>query len=387
MTRSFLSEWVKLKRLAIIGGSAAAMSAFVMLANFGLFRAAKFGRNRPGGGQVGRVVGLQLASTTGAVRGLIGTTTLLGIVALVVFASNVGGEYRLGTLRFLLVGEPRRVRLLAGKLTALATLIAGCVAFALVVSVLSSLWFSSLFDVSRSKWFTGAGLQAMFSTYINVVIACVAWGLLGAVLALVLRASAAAIGIGIGYLLVGEAILARAIVGPLFDVKAAWFPGEVLRAFAAGGNASSSYVRAALIAAIYVAPHARRLRHPLHPPRRPQLAPTQPQPQRAALGGFWPGNRPPWRSIPGPKRQRETLRRPSLAEFAPRSSDLGDHSLAVAPHVFSPHPDHLRKSGGEQVGVALRVPCAVKRARVERDAVHLADQLQLLIVVIHATDP
>lgn len=253
MKNVFLSEWVKLRRPSVLLGSSAAMSVFVLLANFGFIRAATSTNTRgPGGGAGRQALALALSGPHASVRGLVATTSLLGIIVLGVFASNVGNEYKLGTLRFLLAGEPRRLVLMAGKFLALASLAAVAVGFAVVVGVISAVLFASLFGLSTAGWFGAAGLAAIGSTYLNVALACTAWGLIGAMLAIVLRAPTSAIVIGIAYLLVGEAIVSRAIVGSVIDVQSAWFPGEVLQVFSAGGGNQSSYLRAALLAALYV---------------------------------------------------------------------------------------------------------------------------------------
>lgn len=251
---AFRSEWVKLSRPALLLGVTSSMLAAVLLATFGIFRIASVQRDRAPGG--GRVLASAVTSAEGWLMGVNGATSLIGIVALVLFASNIGGEYRQGTLRSLLAGEPRRLRLLAGKTAALASLVAAAVAVSLVAALLAALVFGGLFDIDSSRWLTGEGLMAGVRAFLNVTVACLGWGVLGGFLALVLRTSAAAIGIGVGYLLVGETLLSRAIVAPVFDVESAWFPGEVLRALAVGGGPASSYLRASALAALYVAAFA-----------------------------------------------------------------------------------------------------------------------------------
>ena len=253
MKNAFLSEWVKLRRPSILLGSAGAMAAFVALANFGFIRAASIRPNpaRPGSAERFGALADLVASPAGAVRGLVATTTLIGLVVLGVFASNVGNEYKQGTLRFLLVGEPRRLRLLGGKLLALASLAMLASFAALVVGVVTGKLFAAMFGVSTSSWLTGEGLRVMASTYTNVALACIGWGLLGSLLAIVMRASTAAIITGVVYLMVGERLISQAILGSVVDLESAWFPGEVLGAFAAGGSLSSSYVRSALMVALY----------------------------------------------------------------------------------------------------------------------------------------
>lgn len=250
ITKAFRSEWVKLSRPGLLAGCIGPMVALVALATFGMMRVASLqveGR-RPNAG-FARVLS---EGSGGWLVGLEAATSMLGVIALVTFASNIGGEYKNATLRSLLAIEPRRLQLLAGKLLALCSLTAAAVAIAIVVAGISSVGFGNAFGVETSSWLSGSGLAKAMPAYLNVTLACIGWGIVGGFLAITLRTSAAAIGIGIGYLVVGEPILARAVIAPVLDAQAAWFPGEVLRAFAMGGNGSSSYLRAALLALLYV---------------------------------------------------------------------------------------------------------------------------------------
>ena len=256
MTRAFRSEWVKLARPALLLGTTAAMSAFVVLANFGMFRIASMQSRNGEFGQRGAQRGFNLATAVsfpdGWLVGLRSASMILAIVALVVFASNVGGEYKNGTLRFLLAGEPRRLHLLAGKVAALATLVLGAVLVTMFIALGTAYLFAAMFDLKTGPWVSGDGLKLALEAFVNFGLTSIAWGVIGAALAIVLRTSAAAIGVGVGYLLVGEAIISRAIVASVIDVESAWFPGEVLRVVASGGTPASSYVRAALLALLYV---------------------------------------------------------------------------------------------------------------------------------------
>ena len=69
------------------------------------------------------------------VNGLAGT--LIGIVALSLWAAAVASDYSTGWVRLLVAAEPRRWRLLVGKLVALSgfTIVATVVATAIVVAL------------------------------------------------------------------------------------------------------------------------------------------------------------------------------------------------------------------------------------------------------------
>lgn len=256
MIRAFRSEWVKLRRLSLISGTLGAMAFFVVVSNFFLFRIASLppaqGPQQNRGPRGGREFLLsQVTGSGGAVRGFAGTAGIISLVVLIVFASNVGNEYKQGTLRFLLAGEPRRLRLLGGKILALASFAVVAVLGTLLIGVAAAFFFSSIFDVDNSRWWSATGLQEVASTYLNVAAAATCWGILGGGLAIALRTSTAAIGVGAVYLLLGEALLglaARAVV----DFGPVWFPGEALEALGSGGTPASSYVRAAMLAAGYL---------------------------------------------------------------------------------------------------------------------------------------
>ena len=114
---AFTSEWTKLRRrtllLSTFIGLAAAASLFVIL----LFSQA------PATGDGGGLPSLQqLARPNGLIVGVTRATMLLGIVAFGIAAAQTASEYSLGTLRQLLVRQPRRVTLLAGKMLGVVTL-------------------------------------------------------------------------------------------------------------------------------------------------------------------------------------------------------------------------------------------------------------------------
>jgi len=120
---AFTSEWTKLRRwtllLSTFIGLAAAASLFVIL----LFAQA------PAAGGGGLPSLQQLARPNGLIVGVTRATMLLGIVAFGIAAAQTASEYSLGTLRQVLVRQPRRVTLLAGKMLGVVSSLAprsGC---------------------------------------------------------------------------------------------------------------------------------------------------------------------------------------------------------------------------------------------------------------------
>jgi hypothetical protein len=74
----------------------------------------------------------------------------------------------------------------------------------------------------------------------------IGWGLLGAVLALLLRSPAAALGVGLAYALPFELVVTSA-----WTAGQPWLPGQLLRTLAEDGSPAVAYGRAALVLTIY----------------------------------------------------------------------------------------------------------------------------------------
>jgi ABC-2 type transport system permease protein len=245
ITTSFLSEWIKLRRksllLSTFLGLAAAASLFVVL----IFS------NAPAHGSGGGLPSLQqLARPNGLVFGLTRATFLLGVVAFGTAAAQTASEYSLGTLRQLLVRQPRRVTLLAGKMLAVITFMVLATAFAAVVAFLVATAMAQSRGVSTSAWFTGTGFGDLLKALADIELAVIGYSILGLVVGQFLRSAVAAVIVGFAWLLVIEQfILTRIVPG-----AAPWLPGISLSTIAGDGNADFgiSYTHGLLVAALYI---------------------------------------------------------------------------------------------------------------------------------------
>ena len=103
-------------------------------------------------------------------------------------------------------------------------------------------------DIATAAWFTSDGWAALGSGLGNLLLATLGWGLIGALLALLLRSPAAAVGVGLAYALPFELLVTSA-----WDAGVRWLPGQLLGTLASGGAATATYGRAALLLAIYAA--------------------------------------------------------------------------------------------------------------------------------------
>jgi ABC-2 type transport system permease protein len=241
---SFASEWVKLKRKSLLLpaflGLAAAAALFVIL----VFS------NAPAHGSGGGLPSLQqLARPGGLVFGLTRATFLLGVVAFGTAAAQTASEYSLGTMRQLLVRQPRRVTLLAGKLLAVVTFMALATAFAAVVAFAAACAMAQSRGVPTSAWFSSTGFGDLLRALGNIELAVIGYSILGLAAGQFLRSAVAAVILGFAWLLVIEQFILTRIV----PAAAPWLPGISLSTIAGGGNAdfSLTYVHGLIVAAVY----------------------------------------------------------------------------------------------------------------------------------------
>ncbi len=245
MLRTYKSELIRFRKTAFIGaGILAAFTALVTLLTF-------VGFEEPAGPGAGRgpISGVaDLASVDGVLAGLAAAATLIGIIALALFAISVARDYERGTVRQLLVGEPRRALVLGGKILALFTTVIAGVIVSAVVGVGAAFAFAPIADISTAAWTTSAAVSASLATLINVTIATAVWGLAGAVLAMVTKSASAAITTGIAYLVVGEQLLTL-----VWDTSSNWLVSGTLTTFTSGGTDLVSYGQSAILLALYAA--------------------------------------------------------------------------------------------------------------------------------------
>jgi ABC-2 type transport system permease protein len=242
---SFLSEWVKLKRKTLL------LTTFLSLAALSALFVVLIFSNAPAHGTGGGLPSLQqLARPNGLVFGLTRATTFLGVVAFGIAAAQTASEYSLGTLRQLLVRQPRRVTLLIGKMLAVVTFMVLATAFAAVVAFAAANVMAQSRGVSTSAWFTGTGFGDLLNALGNIELAVIGYSVLGLVIGQFLRSAVAAVIVGFAWLLVIEQVILTRIV----PSTAPWLPGTALSTIAGGGNSdfSITYGHGLVVAVIYM---------------------------------------------------------------------------------------------------------------------------------------
>ena len=245
MRHAARSEWTKLRRPGMLFGG---LSAMILVAVLGaVLGVATAGEGASDGPRAGDAISMaQLHSAQGLARALGQSTTLLGVVALCLAAAALAGEFSTGTIRNLLVREPRRLRLLGGMTVGVLSFVAAITLIALAVASLVAVALGSSKGVDTSAWIGGTGLAETLRTTGNLLASTLGFALIGAVLGLVLRSPVAAIGVGVAYALPVEAILSSTVTG-----VDRFLPGQLLQVLAAGGGHERPYSTAAITLAVY----------------------------------------------------------------------------------------------------------------------------------------
>lgn len=246
MIRVFFAEWRKLRRPGLFLGTMLAVTGVTALVTSLLFLMIDSAR---GNGREGRMISrATLELPHGLTVGFSGSAGLLGLVALCVFASQTAQEYTYGTLRNLLVRQPRRITLLAGKFIAMNAFALISVILSAIVSVSLAYALSGRAKVVTTAWSTSEARTGLLHTFINVFISVIASGTIGMILGLLLRSPISSISIGVAWLLVIENIIAATVKN-----SGKWMPGQLINSIAAGGDFTSSYLHAMTFLSLYLA--------------------------------------------------------------------------------------------------------------------------------------
>ena len=246
MLNVFFAEWRKLRRPTLFLGTYGAALGFTALISSFLYLMIG---DESGNGDRGRIITPeQLSGADGSIVGFESIGGLLGIIALCVFAAQAAQEYTYGTLRNLLVRQPRRITLLLGKIAAMKTFVILLTLTSAGVSIAISYFLADGAGVSSELWFTADGRTAILQTLLNVYISVVYFALVGMVLGLLLRSPISSISIALLWLIVIENL-----IGAVKPVTLNWMPGFQLAAIAEGGNFTVTYSHALTVGSIYVA--------------------------------------------------------------------------------------------------------------------------------------
>lgn len=248
MTGVVRSELLRLRRPAVLAGWFGLVVMFAVLINFVMFNVVEESGTAPADGPGVSFPGAAaLLAPEGIVAGLGSAASFFGVVTLAFWALASAGDYSTGLVRIIVAAEPRRWRLLLGKWIALALVTASTTVAALVVNVVVAPAAARAGGFSPDAWGTDLVpvlLEGAGHLYLSLLV----WGSIGLALAVLTRSAGVAIGVGVGYVLLFEAVIS-AVATDVAD----WLPGSILTALAQGGNEVVSLAAASVTGAAYVA--------------------------------------------------------------------------------------------------------------------------------------
>jgi ABC-2 type transport system permease protein len=241
---AFRSEWVKLRRRTLFFGTIGGLTCAASL--FSVLTFAQAPAVGSGGGGLPSLA--ELAQPNGLIHGLEFAIILLGIVAFGIAASQMASEYSLGTLRQMLVRQPRRPVFLAGKYLGVISFIALGVTVAAVITGGVDVVMAHVRHVPVGAWFSATGLGDLTRALGELLLSVIGFATLGLAAGLFLRSSVFAVIVGFAYLLPVEMLIER-----IFPATKRWLPGQLLAYVGEGGSTSSGFGRSLVISAIYLA--------------------------------------------------------------------------------------------------------------------------------------
>jgi hypothetical protein len=179
MLRATRSELTRMRRRSFLGGWLGITAAFAVLFNTFVFTAVADGTTVPDNAPGGAFPTLeQLVQPDGFLGGLTSGATMFGVVTLSYWAIAAAGDYSTGLLRLLVQAEPRRVRLLAGKVVALVLWTAVAATIATTLSVGSAPLVAGATGVSTDAWGSDVA-GTVLSGWANTFLALLVWGVIG----------------------------------------------------------------------------------------------------------------------------------------------------------------------------------------------------------------
>jgi ABC-type transport system involved in multi-copper enzyme maturation permease subunit len=247
MLAAVRSELTRLRQPRLLLTWFGLMAVFAMLVNTVMVGFVSGGSSLPPGAPgVAFPTLAEMERPSGLMAGLAAASNMFGIVTLSLWAVVTARDYSSGMIRLLVAAEPRRWRLLAGKVVALLILTAGATTIAAIVNGFAALPTAAAAGISTTAWGTDA-VSVVVTAWTDLFLALCVWGVLGLVIATLARSAAVAISIGVGYVLVVESL-----VKMVRDAPSDWLLGTTLGAVASGGTATVAYGTALTLAAGYV---------------------------------------------------------------------------------------------------------------------------------------
>jgi ABC-2 type transport system permease protein len=215
MFNAFKSEWIKVRRRAVLIGGVS-MSVFsALFVPLGIIRATS--------GHFGGLPIIYLNTDKGLTTVMSRGVTLTAVIALIIVASATAAEYTHGTLRNLLVRQPHRLELLIGKFLGLLSYVFIAATIAFGVGIIAGLIVAPGHGVDTSAWTSAGGLSTLLSLYGELLFAVLGYSLLGFFSAVLFQSAAAAVAVPLAYIIIVENL-----IGAVWTDAPQWLFGQLV---------------------------------------------------------------------------------------------------------------------------------------------------------------
>lgn len=246
--RTFRAEMVKLRRPRVVVVAAVATVVFSVATAAIVLVAAEPAPTGPGQGPGPRTTIESLSAPGGGTEVFTTGASFAGTFLFVLFVGAIAAEFSRGTVRTMLLRQPRRIPLLAGKLAALLAFAAVVLAAAEGLTWIAARGLAPGHGIPTSEWTTLTAASAAVADYGTVLFWVAGYATLGMAVAVLLRSVPVALAVGIAWAGPFEHLLQDA-----WDPATRFFPGLLLEVFVAGGTAEVSASRALVTVALYAA--------------------------------------------------------------------------------------------------------------------------------------
>jgi ABC-type transport system involved in multi-copper enzyme maturation permease subunit len=250
MFSAYRSEWIKMRRRSILIGGVLMPILTAIFVPLGIRNAVNGGGGRLGPQALTTFV---LASDKGLTTLLSRGATLTAVIALAIVASATAVEYSHGTLRNLLVRQPRRLEFLSGKFLALLTFVLLSATIALAVGVVVAMIAAPAQGIHTTAWTTSTGISNLATMYWELVVTVIGYSILGFFSAILFRSAAAAVAVPLVYIVVVENL-----IGAVWSSAPDWLYGKLLGSVVNGesvirpDSSTASLSRGLIVGVIYM---------------------------------------------------------------------------------------------------------------------------------------
>jgi hypothetical protein len=245
MIRTFRAELVKLRRRRVLVLAAVATVLFSIGTAAVVLASAEPAANRPGFGQGTTIEALSAAG--GGTEVFTTGTSFAGTFVFVLFVGAIAVEFSRGTVRTMLLRQPRRAALLAGKVASLFAFAALVLAAAEALTWAAATLLAPSQDIPTGEWRSLAAVGHALTDYGTTLFWVAGYALFAMTVAVLTRSVPVALAIGIAWAGPFEHLIQDG-----WDTANRVFPGLLLEAFVAGGTTDVSALRALGTVAVYM---------------------------------------------------------------------------------------------------------------------------------------